>query len=483
MTESNRIEFKRELTDELDIEKFVIAFLNYREGGIIYIGIDDDGKAVGVADIDGDMLKIKDRIRKNVMPSPMGLFDVTAEMVDGVKVIKVFVASGSEKPYYKAKFGMSTRGCYIRVGTAAEPMTTTMIEDLFAHRVRNSLGRIRSPRQDLTFSQLRIYYEEKKHPLNENYLRNLELLTEDGALNYVAYLLADENGNSIKVAKYAGKNRVDLISNNEYGYCSLLTATRRVLEKLKVENAISTELTYMSRIDTPLWDERAIHEAVINFIVHNDYSREVPPKFEIFSDRLEITSYGRLPESMSEDEFFNGVSIPRNKELMRIFRDVEMVESLGSGMPRIMEVYGRECFTFMEHFIRFTVPFYKNVTDNVTEGNANSQNHVEKGQEHVEMDIEHVEKDEKYVEKDEKHVEKDEKHVEKTSEKILLLIQERPQITINEIADVLMIKRRSVEDQLKRLKEKGLIRRVGPDKGGHWEVIENKENRIICSLS
>ena len=471
MTESNRIEFKRELTDELDIEKFVIAFLNYREGGIVYIGIDDDGKAVGVADIDGDMLKIKDRIRKNVMPSPMGLFDVTAEMVDGVKVIKVFVASGSEKPYYKAKFGMSTRGCYIRVGTAAEPMTTTMIEDLFAHRVRNSLGRIRSPRQDLTFSQLRIYYEEKKHPLNENYLRNLELLTEDGALNYVAYLLADENGNSIKVAKYAGKNRVDLISNNEYGYCSLLTATRRVLEKLKVENAISTELTYMSRIDTPLWDERAIHEAVINFIVHNDYSREVPPKFEIFSDRLEITSYGRLPESMSEDEFFNGVSIPRNKELMRIFRDVEMVESLGSGMPRIMEVYGRECFTFMEHFIRFTVPFYRDVTDSVTDEagkrvGANPQKHVE------ENEAEHVEKDEKHVEKEEKYVEKDEKHVEKTSELILEIIRKEPSITMSELAQRTGLARRSVEDQINRLKRKNLLRRVGSRKLGHWEIIE-----------
>ena len=476
MTESNRIEFKRELTDELDIEKEVVAFLNYREGGILYIGIDDEGKSVGVSDIDGDMLKIKDRIRKNVMPSPMGLFDVTAELVDGVKVIKVFVASGSEKPYYKAKYGMSTRGCFIRVGTAAEPMTTTMIEDLFAHRVRNSLGRIRSPRQDLTFSQLRIYYEEKKHPLNENYLRNLELLTEDGALNYVAYLLADENGNSIKVAKYAGKNRVDLISNNEYGYCSLLTATRRVLEKLKVENAISTELTYMSRIDTPLWDERAIHEAVINFIVHNDYSREVPPKFEIFSDRLEITSYGRLPESMSEDEFFNGVSIPRNKELMRIFRDVEMVESLGSGMPRIMEVYGRECFTFMEHFIRFTVPFYKNVTDNVTEGNANSQNHVEKGQEHVEMDIEHVEKDDKYVEKSQEYVEKNKKHVEKTSELILDLIRKEPGITLSEIAKRTGLVRRSIEDQFNRLKQKNLIRRVGSRKFGHWEIIEQNDS-------
>ena len=476
MTESNRIEFKRELTDELDIEKEVVAFLNYREGGILYIGIDDNGKAIGVSDIDGDMLKIKDRIRKNVMPSPMGLFDVTAEMVDGVKVIKVFVASGSEKPYYKAKYGMSTRGCYIRVGTAAEPMTTTMIEDLFAHRVRNSLGRIRSPRQDLTFSQLRIYYEEKKHPLNENYLRNLELLTEDGALNYVAYLLADENGNSIKVAKYAGKDRVDLISNNEYGYCCLLTATRRVLEKLKVENAISTELTYMSRIDTPLWDERAIHEAVINFIVHNDYSREVPPKFEIFSDRLEITSYGRLPENMSEDEFFNGVSIPRNKELMRIFRDVEMVESLGSGMPRIMQVYGRECFTFMEHFIRFTVPFYKDVTDNVTEENTDSQKHMEKGQKHVEMDIEYVEKDEKHVESiGTKTLQKTlQKTPQKTPQKIMDLIMKNPDITTQEMATLIGIDRSNIARAIKKLQERGLVRRVGPDKGGHWEIIENK---------
>lgn len=451
MTESNRIEFKRELTDELDIEKEVVAFLNYREGGIIYIGVDDGGKAIGVSDIDGDMLKIKDRIRKNVMPSPMGLFDVTAELVDGVKVIKVFVASGSEKPYYKAKYGMSTRGCFIRVGTAAEPMTTTMIEDLFAHRVRNSLGRIRSPRQDLTFSQLRIYYEEKKHPLNENYLRNLELLTEDGALNYVAYLLADENRNSIKVAKYAGKDRVDLISNNEYGYCCLLTATRRVLEKLKVENAISTELTYMSRIDTPLWDERAIHEAVINFIVHNDYSREVPPKFEIFSDRLEITSYGRLPENMSEDEFFNGVSIPRNKELMRIFRDVEMVESLGSGMPRIMQVYGRECFTFMEHFIRFTVPFYKDAI-NQTIGQETEMSQTEEGglKGGLKSGL---------------------KSGLKIESQIIALIEENPQISMTEIALKLQRARSGIAKRLKAMQQKKMVRRVGPDKGGHWEVI------------
>lgn len=154
MRETNRIEFKRELTRELDIEREVVAFLNYREGGTLYIGIDDDGTPVGVKDIDGDMLKIKDRIRNNIAPSPMGLFDVTVEHIGDTPVIKVFVASGSEKPYYKTKYGLSERGCYIRVGTAAEPMTPSQIEDLYAHRVRVSLKNIPSPRQDLTFQQM-----------------------------------------------------------------------------------------------------------------------------------------------------------------------------------------------------------------------------------------------------------------------------------------------------------------------------------------
>lgn len=82
----------------------------------------------------------------------------------------------------------------------------------------------------------------------------------------------------------------------------------------------------------------------------------VPPKFEIFPDRLEITSAGRLPESLSKEEFFNGISIPRNKELMRIYRDLELVESLGSGIPRILRAYSEDCFKFTDNFIRITFP-------------------------------------------------------------------------------------------------------------------------------
>jgi len=63
-----------------------------------------------------------------------------------------------------------------------------------------------------------------------------------------------------------------------------------------------------------------------------------------------------LPQGMIEDEFFEGFSVPRNKELMRIFRDLDLVEYLGSGIPRILTSYGRECFRFTENFLRMTFP-------------------------------------------------------------------------------------------------------------------------------
>jgi predicted HTH transcriptional regulator len=175
MSETNRIEYKQELTPNVDIEKEVVAFLNYHEGGYIFIGIDNEGNIRGVSDPDGDMLKLKDRIKNNIMPSCMGLFDVQAEKRENKNIIKIIIASGPEKPYYKKKYGMSEKGCYIRIGTAAEPMPQKMIDELFAKRIRNSLGRIASNRQNLTFEQLRIYYETAGLSLNEKFASNLEL--------------------------------------------------------------------------------------------------------------------------------------------------------------------------------------------------------------------------------------------------------------------------------------------------------------------
>lgn len=207
----------------------------------------------------------------------------------------------------------------------------------------------------------------QKKNLNQQFASNLELLTEDGSYNYVAYLLADVNGMSIKVAKYDGLDRVDLMENNEYGYCSLVKATKQVLDKIELENKTLAKITSKERIEKRLWNSVALREATINAIVHNDYTSEVPPKFEFFDDRIEITSFGSLPQGMTEKDFFEGYSVPRNKELMRIFRDLDLVEHLGSGVPRILRSYGKECFKFTENFLRMTFPATEQVTEQVGE--------------------------------------------------------------------------------------------------------------------
>ena len=73
------------------------------------------------------------------------------------------------------------------------------------------------------------------------------------------------------------------------------------------------KITPKERKETKLWNPVALREAVINAIVHNDYTSEIPPKFEFFDDRIEITSFGSLPQGMTEKEFFEGYSVPRNK--------------------------------------------------------------------------------------------------------------------------------------------------------------------------
>lgn len=157
-TETNRIENKEQLND--DFEQEVIVFLNYKEGGIIYVGINKNGQVVGVENIDLTQLQIKDRIKNNIQPSTLGLFDVTVETIDNKEVIKVIISSGTEKPYYLRKKGRTPEGCYIRIGSSKEQMTFDMIDEMYSKRVKNPLKGIESPRQDLTFRQLKIYYEE-----------------------------------------------------------------------------------------------------------------------------------------------------------------------------------------------------------------------------------------------------------------------------------------------------------------------------------
>jgi len=438
--ESNRTEYKLLLTE--DLEREVVAFLNYAEGGEIYVGVDDQGCAVGVDDMDATQLKIVDRIKNNILPSTLGLFDVVTEKVSGVALIKIVVSSGMEKPYYLRSKGMSPAGCFLRVGSSAQRMTTQQIDALYASRVPLRLSNIPSPRQRLTFQQLEIYYAEKKLSLNDEFLNSLDLIGEDGRYNYAAYLLADDNGVSIKVAKYAGTTKVDLIENEEYGYRCLITATHRVLEKLRVENKTFAKITPTTRLEKRLVDETALREAFINAIVHNDYSREVPPVVEIFSDRLTITSYGGLPQGLSRENFFRCRSMPRNRELMRIFKDIGLVEHLGSGMGRILEAYDPSIFVFEDNFLIVTFPFEEGFI--TPSGNDDGNDGNDDGNDVASMG---------YV------------------ERILRCVRQNPRKTLEKIAEETELSKRTVSREMKAMRDAGVIERVGNTRSGHWKIL------------
>ena len=454
--ETNRIEYKREIDTGDKLEKAVIAFLNYNGGGEILIGVADDGSVTGVTDSDGDQRKIVDRLGNNIRPKILGLFDVVAEKLEGKNIIRIVISSGMQKPYYIRKKGMTEEGCFIRVGASAQPMTEAMIERLLQRRQANSLSATASTRQKLTFEQLHIYYNEHGLKLNEHFEDNLDLRNGDGAYNLLAYLLADNNGASIKVAKYSGTDKIDLVENEEYGYRCLITAIYRVLDKFAVENKTYAKITERNRLERKLINSVALKEAFINAVVHNDYSLGWPV-VEFFSDRVTITSTGGLVEGLSQEDFFSGRSMIRNRELMRVFKDVELVEGLGSGMQRILEAYDRSVFEITPSFIIVTFPYASDFERSVSEdANGNDRNLSEA----VNGANDGVNGANNGVNRD----------------TVFDLIKNEPLITLKNLSIKTGIPRRTLDRVVLELKNDNLIKRIGSSRSGYWKIINCEDS-------
>lgn len=431
LIEDARTEFKAILNDKL--EKEVVSFLN-ADGGNIYIGVKDNGEIIGINDdLDKIQLDIKNRIRSNIEPMTLGLFDIKVKSYDSKKYIHLTVAGGNARPYYIKKFGMTPKGCFKRIGSAAEPIDEKQIEKLYASRVRNSLLNMKSPKNNLKFSQLKIYYEEMGFAINDNFLELLDLVDKDGNYNYLAYLLADNNRIPICVGTFKGTDKMDLIEYEDYGNCSLVKACKMVIEKFKLINNTYANITYAEREETNKFDEKLVREAIINAFVHNEWVTENPPKFEIYSDHISIVSTGGLPYNATKEDFYKGHSKPVHPELMRIFKDLDLVENMGTGIRKILRIYGKDIFEFSDNFI--VVSFKYN-------GNEVSTNPVSETFEPNE-----------------------------TQKYILKLIGENSTITILEIASELCIGRTTVKRNIKELMENKMITRTGSNRNGKWIIL------------
>ena len=441
LTETDNREYKRQISD--GVEKTVIGFLN-SSGGELFIGIDDDGSVHGVENYDEVVRSFTDRIKNNISPSALGLFSVSPKKDEKDKIyIEIRIASGFEKPYYVSRYGMSPKGCFIRVGTQTLPMTQAMIDTLYSRRSLHTLHNVVSPNQHLTFEQLKIYYNEKGFSVgNDNFLRNLDLYTEDGKFNYLAYLMADNNGVSIKIAQYSGTDKITILKKTECGHCSLIKATYSMLTALDIYNQTAVEITYPKRIETRLVEPIALRESVLNAILHNDYIRGAYPVVEFYSDRVEITSSGGLPLGLTREEFFEGRSLPRNRELMRIFSNMDLCEQLGSGMKRIMGSYKPEDYSISDNFIVADFKYNEHALA-VLKGEKGS----EKGSE-------------KFAK------------ISPTKKRIIEMISEDNSVTADRMATAIGVSTRAIEKNIKQLKDMGMIERRDGDRGGYWEILK-----------
>ena len=442
--ENISVEYKRELTD--GFEKEVVAFLNTL-GGEIFIGVDDNGNIIGIENSDKLALTVIDRIKNNILPSSMGIFNVDIKQSSGKDYIVITVAQGLEKPYYLKKYGMSPNGCFYRVGSQSAQMPQSMINEMFSRRVINTLHNVVSPNQELTFTQLKIFYEEKGYDVSGSFfLKNLDLFTEDGKYNYAAYLLSDNNGTSIKVARFKGTEKLDILERNEFGRCCLIKSAINVLEKLNVANTTVVRVgAAAQRTEMRLIDPNALREAVLNAIIHNDYINGAYPVFEIYDNRIEIVSSGGLPVGLSRKEFFAGRSLPRNKELMRVFSDMDMCEQLGSGMKKILKSYPESIFEISEHFISTKFAFSEEALKVLGEQLAKENDTVNYTVSDTLNDTESAE---------------------------LKELKRNVGVTIADLMKEVGKSRPTITRALAELKAKGYIERVGSDKSGYWRILK-----------
>ncbi len=423
--ETELIEFKK-TTGELKEGIISLAsMLNKNGRGVLYFGIRNDGEVVGQQIGDRTMREISQGIANAIKPQVIPT--IIMELCEDKNVIKVTV-EGDEKPY--SAYGKY----YMRSADEDREISPQQLRGLMLS-TSDSIVNIESNNQELTFNQLKALYIGNNLMLREStFKQNLNLLTRGGTYNLMAGILADVNSYSIKVAVFSGADKTSLIKRNEYGYKCMLVAVKQVLDYMEALNDTAVDMGGSLRKERKLFDFPCFREAWLNACLHNRWSRQTPPAVYMFDDRIEIISVGGLPDGLTLEEFYEGKSKPVNLELQQIMVQLDYIEQTGHGVPLIVSRYGKEVFDISENYITVTIPLNhkRNIDSSLSKMT--------------------------------------EKAIESSDGKILELMKENSNISVNEISRLIGLGTTTVTKRIRRLKEEGIVARIGSKKTGQWIV-------------
>jgi len=380
-SESETLEFKSSTAKLKSVFETLCAFLNTK-GGVVLIGVKDDGRIVGQEVTDQTNLEIANMIAKHDPPSPIDIEYITAK--NNKHVIKLtaipnawlmpYVFDG--KPFWR--IGPSTRlmprqhyqQLLLDQANTSNPWDAEVahhlaIKDLDEDEVMNTLNEsIERGRTKATLST--------NDPMAA--LHTLGLL-KNGALTNAAGILFCKDAETyfpqslLRLVCFKGSTKSEILDSRRI-YGDSFVLLEEIETFLMRHMSIASEFVpgKMARIDYPDYSLRAIREAMVNAICHRDYSMDGGSiSVMMYNNRLEITSHGTLPRGITLEELKKThESFPRNSKITHVMYKRGVIESAGTGTQEMLE----ECKTigapepeYIERGTTFVVLFYKNVQD------------------------------------------------------------------------------------------------------------------------
>jgi len=331
MREDNNTEYKREYT--ADIKKEVMAFAN-SNGGVIYVGRDNDGNTYPLSDVDETLTQITNSIRDGLLP------DVTMFVgyeTDG-SGITIMVREGTHKPYFLPEKGLKPSGVYVRQGASSVPASYEQIREMIKLTDGDKFETARSLAQNLTFREAAEEYERCGVAYGESQMRTLGIIGADGLYTNLGLLLSDQCAHTIKFAVFNGTKKGEFRTRKEIEG-SVLRHMRSAFDFLSLSNNLAAAVSGLDRVEQYDYPEIAVREAMLNAIIHRDYGFSGSIIVNQYDDRIEFISLGGLMPGLQAEDLFVGVSQPRNEKLANVFYRLKHIEAYGTGLRLIMQYY------------------------------------------------------------------------------------------------------------------------------------------------